>query len=317
MLGISAIFGYVAIFKYECFDLVPTARSLVFKSMRDAALVTDLQYRLVDFNPAARELLPDLGEVVKLGSDLTNAFTGQISFQQIFSNPGSLRKIELEVDGELQYFEAQVLPLCLEEHQAGWAVILANITNQVRLLHELRRDAETDDLTGAANRRCFTTAIKRENVRAIRYGTIFSVIILDVDYFKSINDRLGHAAGDKVLSAVVSRIAFCLRRGDLLSRYGGDEFAILLPETDAEGARDVTERIRATIANAAVEMDGQSINVSISLGVATQDPAGTKNWMQLIDEADKALYRAKADGRNQAAIWKDLSSPAARTIYPA
>jgi diguanylate cyclase (GGDEF)-like protein len=304
MLVISIILGYISIFRFECFNLVPMARSLVFNSMRDAALVTDLQHRLVDFNPAARKLLPDLGETVKLGNDLTTALPEQISFQQIFSEPKRPHKIELMVGGELQNFEVRILPLCVEEHQSGWAVILANITNQVRLLHDLRRDAETDELTGVANRRCFTTAIARESSRA------FSLILLDIDHFKCINDRFGHAAGDKVLATVANRISSCLRRVDLLSRYGGDEFAILLPETDSNGTFEVAERIRAAVANTAVEINDHSLHVSVSIGLTTRVSAQTTDWVHLLDEADQALYRAKANGRNQAASWKELSSPA-------
>jgi diguanylate cyclase (GGDEF)-like protein len=298
MMGISAIMGYVAVFRLEFFDLVPMARSLVFNNMRDAALVTDMRYLLVDFNPAARVLLPSLSRI-NVGDDISTVLPESLSLQKLFCDLKPSQKIELSVGGELQYFEAHILPLFVEEHQAGWAVILANITTQVRLVHELRREAETDNLTGVANRRSFATAMGRENARSVRYGTVFSVLILDIDHFKGINDHFGHLAGDRVLATVTSRMVSCLRRSDLPSRYGGDEFAVLLPETGSESALEVAERIRCAITNDPVKMKGQHIPVSASIGMATYDPTRTTDWEQLLNEADKALYRAKAQGRNR------------------
>jgi diguanylate cyclase (GGDEF)-like protein len=256
MFSISAILAYLAVVRLECFDLVPMARSLVFNSMRDAALVTDLEHRLVDLNPAARELLPCLGNF-NLGDDVPAAFSQHSALQRIFHDPSRPQQIELEVGGELQHFEARILPLNVEMQQSGWAIILADITAQVRLVHALRREAETDELTRVANRRCFVAAIERESARSVRHASSLSVIMVDVDHFKGINDRFGHAAGDKVLSSVADRIAPCLRRVDLLSRYGGDEFAILLPEAGPDGACEVAERIRGVVVGLSREDEGQ------------------------------------------------------------
>lgn len=300
MMGVSVILGYFAVFRFEFFDLVPMARSLVFNNMRDAALVTDMRRLLVDFNPAARRLLPSLSSV-NVGDDIAAALPESLSLQKLFSDPSHSQKMGLRINGQLQHFEARVLPLFVEKHQAGWAVILANVTTQVLLVHELRRQAETDKLTGVANRRSFTSAIGRENARSVRHGTVFSVLIIDVDHFKSINDHFGHVAGDRVLATVAGRIASCLRHTDLPCRYGGDEFAVLLPEAGPEIALDVAERIRCAIANDPVEMTGQTIPVSASAGLATYDPARTADWEQLLNEADQALYRAKAEGRNRVA----------------
>ena len=301
MMGISAILGYIAAFRLEFFDLVPMARSLVFNNMRDAALVTDMRHLLVDFNPAARELLPPLNSV-NMGDDISIAFPESLFLQKLFNDPAHSQKIGLRVDGKLQHFEVRILPLRVEKHQAGWAVILANITAQVRLVHELRHDAGTDELTGVANRRSFAATIERENARSVRYGTVFSVLVIDIDHFKSINDHYGHLTGDSVLATVTSRIVSCLRSADLPCRYGGDEFVVLLPETGPESAIEVAERIRCAIVNDPVEMEGQNIRVSASIGIATHDAEYTSDWEQLIDEADQALYRAKAEGRNQIAM---------------
>ncbi len=299
-LALSVTLAYVAVVRYECFDLVPMARSLVFNSMRDAAVVTDLHFRLVDFNPAAHALLPALGNLSP-GGDMAAVMCESLGLQKLFRDSSQTKEIEMKVGGEPRYFEVRALPLSVADRQVGWAVLFADITSRVRLVRELRRHAETDILTGVANRRCFVAAIELESARSSRHQAAFSVVFGDLDGFKSINDCYGHAAGDKVLQTVADRFASCLRRIDVLSRYGGDEFAILLPETGADGAEEVAERIRSVVSAAGVEWEGQLIPITVSLGVATYVPNCTTEWVDLLDEADQALYRAKAEGRNRVA----------------
>lgn len=307
-MAISGVLAYFAIVKLECFNLVPMARSLVFNIMRDAVLVTDLQHRLVDYNPAAKNLLPCLGNIT-LGDDVIAGSSHSPVLEQAFHDPDHAHTVDLQPGGDLLHFEVRSLPLCIEEQQAGWAVILADITAQVRLVHELRRDAETDELTGVANRRSFVTGIERESARFRRRGSIFSVLIMDVDRFKDINDRFGHAAGDKVLSTVAERTLLCLRRDDLLSRFGGDEFAILLPETGADGAWQVAERIRSAVADEPLRDEDQALPMSVSIGVATSNSEYADDWALLVAEADSALYRAKGAGRNRVAGAEGVSFP--------
>jgi diguanylate cyclase (GGDEF)-like protein len=312
LFAVSVVLAYIAVIRYECFDLVPKARSLVFESIRDAALVTDLQHRLVDCNPAARALLPCLANV-REGQDVTSVVCESGNLKQVFRDPNHTQETDIRVGEESRRFEVRVLPLRVDEQQFGWAITFADITSRARLLHELRRDAETDELTGVANRRCFVAAIEIECARCIRHGGVFSVLIVDLDHYKAINDRYGHVAGDTVLSAAADRISLCLRRIDLLSRYGGDEFAILLPETGMEGATEAAERIRRAVAKTTVKKAGKSIFLTASIGIAAHDPARSADWMQLLDEADKALYQAKAAGRNRVACWnKDAQQ--ARTL---
>lgn len=303
LLSISVVLAYIAVFRYGCIDLIPMAHSLVFQSIRDPVLVADLQHHLVDFNPAARQLLPCLA-TARPGDGLEEALDEVPALAKVLAGTDTIQTLDLDTDGKQQHFNLQIFPLISDKERSGTAVILADNTAQVRLVHELRQSAETDSLTGVANRRRFLAAFDRECARASRHREPLSVALVDLDDFKSINDRMGHLAGDEVLRTVANRILQSLRASDLLSRYGGDEFAILLPRTKLKGAIEVAERVRKSIAATPLEVDNQRIPFSISIGVATHPAAQKADREQLLNRADMALYDAKAQGRNRVAAWR-------------
>jgi diguanylate cyclase (GGDEF)-like protein len=174
---------------------------------------------------------------------------------------------------------------------------------------KLRYLAITDPLTQVFNRRHFfeTTIIELE--RTYRYDKVLSVIICDIDYFKGVNDRYGHIAGDQVLCEVVKRFQGNLRSSDVLARYGGEEFVILLPETNTQRARLLGERLRAVTENAPIVTDSASINITISVGVVGLEASKNEQMItidQLLDRADKALYHSKENGRNRVSVWNPV-----------
>jgi diguanylate cyclase (GGDEF)-like protein len=205
-------------------------------------------------------------------------------------------------------------PLDWGRQQLGWAVIVANITSQINLVQRLQHHAETDSLTEVANRRAFDAAMERECVRAMRYRSHFAVMLVDVDNFKTINDHGGHALGDDVLHLVARHIAHCLRSTDLLGRYGGDEFAILLPETELQEASGVADRIRVEMGMAAAQIGRRAAPVTLSIGLTGYIPGDPADPRQLLKQADQALYSAKSDGRNRVGVWKvGAAGPDARS----
>jgi diguanylate cyclase (GGDEF)-like protein len=170
---------------------------------------------------------------------------------------------------------------------------------QNALLHsEVQRLAITDALTGLYNRRGFYDLGQREIERFQRFGRTLSAIMLDIDHFKEVNDTYGHSAGDQVLATLARRCRTNIRHVDILCRYGGEEFAILLPETDLFTASEIAERIRRSIDDEPFQTDQHLVRVTISLGVTRAIPE-TSDLQALLERADTALYRAKANGRNR------------------
>ncbi len=167
---------------------------------------------------------------------------------------------------------------------------------------QLKELCKTDYLTGVHNRRSFMERADLEFSRAQRYGSALSVVMVDVDYFKRVNDSYGHGVGDEVLKLVANILASALRRHDVVARYGGEEFALLLAETRAEPARVLAERCRCRIEAAALEVAGVAVRVTASVGIAAYPRPGVERVSQLIDRADEALYQAKEAGRNRVAI---------------
>jgi diguanylate cyclase (GGDEF)-like protein len=168
----------------------------------------------------------------------------------------------------------------------------------------LRAIAWTDALTGVANRRFLDQALASAWRRGVEAGAPISVLMIDIDHFKLLNDRYGHSAGDACLRAVAQALRRALvRPGDVLARYGGEEFVALLHEADAAGAAVVAERLRAAVqALGIVNADSPSGAVSVSVGTASRVPAATAAPAVLVDAADKALYEAKVAGRNQVRV---------------
>jgi two-component system cell cycle response regulator len=170
--------------------------------------------------------------------------------------------------------------------------------NVEALYHEeIHRLTIIDGLTQIANRRHFNEFLEREIARAARHLRPLSLVMLDVDHFKNVNDEHGHLAGDRVLCGIAGVIAGEVRRDELLARCGGEEFAIVLPETPIEGASQFCERIRKLVEDATFSYDEESLRVTISLGATTMIPGDTLD--SFVARADALLYNAKAGGRNR------------------
>lgn len=186
---------------------------------------------------------------------------------------------------------------------ARHAGILSKLADIVVEQLELRQIAKQDAMTGALTRRGFFAEVEKEFLRATRYDRPSALVMIDVDRFRDINDRYGHAAGDAVLVSIANACMSTMRRSDVLGRIGGEEFALLLPETEAEEAGEAAERIRRTVESTIVETSAGAIRATISLGIAPI-PAVSEGSNAWLAEADIALYEAKQFGRNRVAVGK-------------
>ncbi len=174
------------------------------------------------------------------------------------------------------------------------------------MLHEeIKMMAFTDGLTGLYNHRRFQERLQEELKRADRYGEPVSLILLDIDHFKKVNDTYGHPAGDAVLKRIAEIIRKTVREIDFPARYGGEEFALIILKSTAREAKKIAERLRKKVEQTTVKTDTADINVTLSLGIASY-PEDARTREDLIERADQALYRAKQGGRNQTILYEEL-----------
>ena len=198
------------------------------------------------------------------------------------------------------------------EHDMDLLMILglqsATAVENARLYTKTVELATTDDLTGVSNRRVFMEELKRETSRASRYNLNFSLLMIDIDHFKWINDSHGHPAGDFVLKSLARILRNQVRQDDFVARYGGEEFAIILPETSVDGAKIVGERIRRTTATTSFSINHEKkIGITLSIGISCF-PECAQTIELLIERADQALYTAKRDGRNKVVLYRETLS---------
>ena len=207
-----------------------------------------------------------------------------------------LRGLELGADDYL------TKPFDSEELRARLLVGERILTLQDDLIaarEELRFRATHDVLTGIANRAAVMDALRGELSRQVREQRSFGVILVDIDHFKNVNDTFGHLCGDEVLRWVTRRMKECVRPYDTLGRYGGEEFLIIAPDVDGNGALALAERIRSIVASKPVVTQGGEVSVTVSLGAALSTSTRSADPQMLLRLADQALYRAKDNGRNR------------------
>ncbi len=201
---------------------------------------------------------------------------------------------------------------------AGHAVLLTTsvgflVLHKDRAEESAQRLAVTDPLTGTFNRRTFLDLAEKEISRSRRAGSALSLVLLDLDHFKRINDQHGHVVGDDVLVRFSKIVQGCLRKQDLLVRYGGEEFCVLLPDVALDGALALAERIRQSVERTGFGGSGKPLRVTVSAGVARLGREDSDDIAHLLKRADEALYGAKAAGRNQVQAYPENSTIAMLT----
>jgi diguanylate cyclase (GGDEF)-like protein len=168
--------------------------------------------------------------------------------------------------------------------------------------------SQTDDLTGLLNMRAFNLILDKEIARATRHKQPFTIVMIDVDGLKSINDSYGHPTGSRMVTVIAGSIRDCVRASDVLARYGGDEFVILMTQTSTDNTRIIAERIRTAIHNTSFDTHGSRITATVSIGIASF-PDCVETAEDVLEKADIALYKSKQDGRNRVSYYDEELEP--------
>ncbi|WP_190275277.1 PAS domain S-box protein [Pseudodesulfovibrio mercurii] len=274
-----------------------------FENNHAIMLLTDPKSeRIIDANPAAEDFYGYPIEVMKtMNLSQINALDRDEMFAEMRRSMDEGRAYFILrhrlANGEIRNVEVYSGPIMVQGSQRLYSVI-HDVTKRIELEREMKLLATTDALTGANNRHQFFALGAVEVQRAKRYALPLTVLMLDIDYFKSINDTYGHAAGDLVLKALSASVSATLRASDIFGRLGGEEFAVILPQTDIDEGAEAAERLRETLAGLAVEVGDESITFTVSMGV-TRICAGDKTVEDVLNRADEALYKAKRMGRNR------------------
>ncbi|MYL27262.1 MULTISPECIES: sensor domain-containing diguanylate cyclase [Halomonadaceae] len=203
---------------------------------------------------------------------------------------------EFDSDGELYGFNS--IQTDITQNKQIRLDLEAEINERRRLEEQLRYLATHDELSTLPNRRHFLEQAEKEVERAIRHGRPLSLLMIDMDHFKRINDQYGHSTGDEVIQAFAERCQGMLRKSDTAARIGGEEFSVLLPETGNDSGRQMAERLRSLIAHEPIHTQAGPIHLTLSIGVSTYSKA-SPSVEAMIQEADRHLYEAKDNGRDQ------------------
>jgi diguanylate cyclase (GGDEF)-like protein/PAS domain S-box-containing protein len=296
----------------EELEIAHSHLNAVVENFPGSLVMEDLEGRIVLLNQNVFELLglPGTEEYV-LGKPVqplmafsshvaedSQAFLNRIEELRAAARPSYGEEIRFK-DG--RWIERDFIPIRLHENLIGFLYIYRDISQRKRHARELWQLATSDPLTGIPNRRAFFESIEHERARLTRYPGEAAVLMIDIDHFKQINDTHGHAAGDAVLCHIVRQARKLLRESDTLARLGGEEFAILLPQSNREGALGLAERVRKILEETPLIYNDMPIHVTASVGVTIMSHTDP-NTDKTLSRADHALYEAKNNGRNRVEI---------------
>lgn len=305
MLTVASPLWAIALFRYRLLDLSPVARDFIFESMADGMIIADSKGRLVDFNRAASHIFPDIRKS-KIGMNIRSILSQYPEITAILEKGCEKSSCDIlrERDNRTEHYRVHTSPLMNKRNsEIGRIIALLDITEQAMLMENLQRLATTDELTDILNRREFISVAEKELNRARRYGRGCSIIMFDIDHFKDVNDRYGHAEGDRALTHVADIVRNNIREIDIFARYGGEEFILLLPEVDSDFGLHTAERLRIFIGNEPLPLNEGDLKITASFGIAAFHGEEI-DLEELIRRSDTAMYDAKKNGRNRSVMYR-------------
>jgi diguanylate cyclase (GGDEF)-like protein len=319
--AVTVVIAYSTVVRQSLPELVPVARRRVFDTISDAVAVVDRAGRLLDVNPAGERLLrrmcPELPATL-LGTAPLGLESGLLAVPEA----GDADQLLVDVNGTGVDVHVRISSVLDRRGRCtGWVLVARDVTQihrqrhqleeanarlqaQLHTIERLRADlaeqAVRDVLTGLHNRRYLLEVLDREVPQAVRTCAPLSLAMVDLDHFKAINDRYGHVVGDAVLVLVGQVLRDEVRQSDVLVRYGGEEFVLVLPGVGADQAQRRLDALREQVSSAALAVSGHAVSVTFSAGVASVN--GSEDPAELIAAADQALYEAKRRGRNRVVL---------------
>lgn len=292
--GLFAVCYFIAIFKYNFLELKEIEQNQIFNEIGEGIIIIDINNSLINFNNAAQKMYPWLSRSY-LGKCISDFDEGG----ELCTNSNKAFRLNITRNAEQKYLGCTVTPIFKKNKCEGKILIFQDITKNVLIEKKLKDLALRDELSGIFNKRKIIIEAKKEFYRYERYNHNLSVLMMDIDLFKRVNDTYGHMAGDETIKAVAKLCKNRLRKSDLIGRYGGEEFLIFLPETILDEALMIAEDIRKLIENTSIFFADTIINIQVSIGVSSTSSYDDKITLdELIYNADKSLYAAKEFGRN-------------------
>lgn len=304
IFGLSALIISWGIFRYRLFDVVPIARSIIIQEMKTGMIVLDNEGRFLDINPAARKML-----------NLTSKHLSGHPIEELSDLPDLIRiykegkdaicEMVFENNEAHDYYEVSFMQITNSDKKfIGWLLQIYNITERKIAEEIIRHAAFHDALTGLQNRNYFQIMFSQELAHAKIRGDVLTTAYLDLDDFKIINDTYGHDAGDRVLCEVAKRLKEILRESDIISRIGGDEYAIVLPHVGSNETIEVIGKKILKTFEKSIDLQDISLQIKASIGFSVF-PRDGDNIEVLLKKADKAMYMVKNNLKNNYYIYKE------------
>lgn len=291
----SCILG-LGILRISLLDVSPIAKDRIFESMIEGIIITDSNNVILDFNPSAQRLIPKLSKE-KIGKDLFEIIPEFSSYK----SSGEIEVITLKIGDSIYFCEIRTFPITNRYNKKiGVAWHIRDVTEKHILSEQIKNYAEKDSLTGIWNRRKWIEIAKMEVLMASRYKRPLTIMSIDLDHFKMVNDTMGHEVGDKVLIEVTQILLSKIRSIDILGRIGGEEFSITFPETNKEQALIIANRILTSVSSHKFRINENEFSITVSIGIAAYDGNSDITLEKLMKGADDGLYKAKRTGKNKA-----------------
>ncbi|MDR2355946.1 MAG: diguanylate cyclase, partial [Clostridiales Family XIII bacterium] len=288
----GTIISYTLLFT-GMFQVAPLAREEIVENMQDGFILIDPNGKFLDANLTAKRLFPELEYA------MTGLPTAEMHTFRQGSDDRLLQDFSVETASGTKHYRVSSDEILYEGRAICTCITIYDNTSVRQLMDEITRMAEHDGLTNLLNRRSFCRDAEKKCDEILRYGGSAFLLMIDIDFFKKVNDSHGHLAGDEVLRVVSQTLSQRFRKTDAVCRYGGEEFCVLLLSPSKEKAAEIAEECRKRIEDLSIPFEDKIIRVTISIGLAEFLPARDRTLTELIARADAALYEAKAGGRNR------------------